>query len=63
MSADAWRDEIDRYAMYSHPESFVARPAHAVSLRRPSRRESKGKSKSTALPAVSDSAPITGRVQ
>ena len=63
----AWLDDDPErarsYAMYSHPESFVARPAHAVSLRRPSRRENRGKSKSTALPAVSDSAPITGRVQ
>ena len=63
----AWLDDDPErarsYAKYSHPESFVARPAHAVSLRRPSRRENRGKSKSTALPAVSDSAPITGRVQ
>ena len=50
----------NRYAMYSHPESFVARPRLAALTAASPRR---GKNKSTALPAVSDSAPVTERVQ
>ena len=71
----AWLDDDPErarsYAMYSHPESFVARPRPAAltaASPRPSRASTatasrRGKSKSTALPAVSDSAPITERVQ